>query len=104
MNDGSYFWVWYDAFDPFEFFGRRSENKIDKIVAGSAWIIPWDVRVIGDFEQVWSAQGKMEVDRLNAANPISSKNDPGYKFAEDDFFQAIDIEYGAGKFPETDIS
>lgn len=99
MNEGDYFWVWYDVFEPaIPFFGN---NNISKIVSGSVWMLPLENALLDPdadpFATSWNSQGKEEIDRLNTVNPISP-NKPGYKFAEDGFFQSVRPEYGSSEF------
>jgi len=98
MNNGDYFWLFYDIFEPVLTF--RGNENITKLVSGSAWLLPISSAFLGaeadPFDRSWRSQGKQEVDRLNAFNPIQPSQ-PGYKFAEDDFFQEVPYEYGSGQ-------
>jgi hypothetical protein len=98
MNQGDYFWVW---FDNFELTDELMKNKnVTKLVAGSAWLVPLSGALLAPetdpFATTWSSQGKEAVDRLNAANPINP-GEVGYIFADDDWFQTAKIEFGSGK-------
>lgn len=97
MNEGNYFWVWYDVFEPTLLsFGN---TNITKMVSGSVWMLPLPLSILNPddpFTLAWGSQGKEEVDRLNANNPIFPGN-PGYRFATDGFFQSVGQEYGSGE-------
>jgi hypothetical protein len=98
MNQGDYLWVWNGMFEPSV---AHSENSnITKLLAGSALLMPFSdafLRPESDsFAMAWCTQGKDAVDRLNAANPINP-GEVGYVYAEDDWFQTVELEWGSGK-------
>lgn len=97
MNQGDYFWIWFGSFDPGHVFNETS--SIRNILEGSSLIIPYSMSYLNDsspFTTAYKSQGKAEVDRLNAVNPISP-DDVGYVFAQDDWFEDVSIEYLSGK-------
>jgi hypothetical protein len=106
MNNGDYFYVFWDVFD-FSFTTRFPDNKnITKLVKGAAFILPMgpeaaevtrqDVAVQQPFQTAWKEQGAAQVERLNQMNPIQPDG-VGYRFAGESFFQTVRPEYGSGK-------
>ena len=99
MNQGDYFWVWYDNFELTD--EQMKNSNITKLVSGSAWIVPASGAIMDPdkdpFAMAWRSQGKEAVNRLNAANPINP-GETGYIYADDDWFQTAKIELGSGKF------
>jgi hypothetical protein len=97
MNQGDYFWVWFDNFELTDELMKNS--NVTKLVAGSAWLVPLSGAILAPktdpFAMAWYSQGKEAVDRLNAANPIIP-GEVGYIFANDDWFQKSKIEIGSG--------
>jgi Receptor family ligand binding region len=102
MNQGDYFWVWYDNFELTDELMKNS--NVTKLVAGSAWLVPLSGAVLAPetdpFAMAWYSQGKEAVDRLNAFNPINP-GEVGYVYADDDWFQTAKLEIGSG---ESEIS
>ena len=99
MNNGDYFFVHFDEFEPTIAFNGNA--NMSKFTIGSAWIMPppWAYVDKEDmFPKVWNDQGSDIVDSLNSLNPIP-EGSPGYIFAEPDYFQSIGAEYGSGKNP-----
>jgi len=97
MNNGDYMWAW---FDEFPVFNSENENHT-KLLDGSLWIVPVTGSELDPefdpFWRAWAAQGSEEVVRLNSINPIN-EGDPGYRFAEDGFFQNVPPEYGSSEW------
>jgi hypothetical protein len=102
MNQGDYFWVWYDNFELTD--EQMKNSNVTKLVAGSAWLIPLSGAILAPetdpFAMAWYSQGKEAVDRLNAINPINP-GEVGYIYADYDWFQTAKIEIGSG---ESEIS
>lgn len=99
MNQGDHLWIWHGVFESNL---AHSENaNMTKLLSGSALLMPYSDAFLNPetdpFAKAWYSQGKEAVDRLNTANPIES-GDIGYVFAEDDWFQTVDLEWGSGKF------
>jgi CheY-like chemotaxis protein len=106
MNQGEYFYVFQDLFAP-QLFHNSKKNKnnttvnsnITKLLAGAGTVFPlanamlYPQQLDDPFYLAWTSQGKEQVDRANAANPIAP-GESGYYMAEDDFFQAVPMEYG----------
>jgi hypothetical protein len=99
MNKGDHFWVWFGNFELSEELLKNS--NVTKLVNGSAWLLPLSNAVLDPagtwdpFAMAWKTQGKEAVDRLNAANPIKP-GEAGFFFADDDWFQINEIEFGSG--------
>jgi hypothetical protein len=104
MSNGDYFWSWFGSIDP-ALLQTQSEN-VTKLLAGSAWLAPLESNLFKNennpdnitadpFMKAWKAQDAAAVDRLNQANPLE-EGQPGYFFAEADYFQTHEPEYGAG--------
>jgi len=98
MNEGEYFWVWHGLFEPA--LAHSKNSNMTKLLAGSAVLMAFSEAFLqpqkDPFAMAWSSQGKEAVDRLNAANPIEP-GEVGYIFAEDDWFQTVELEWGSGK-------
>ena len=98
MNNGDHFYTWFGFFQPSSAF--TDNTNITKLLSGSAWLLPLSEAFLypetDPFARAWHGQGKENVDRLNAANPISP-GEVGYVLAEDNFFRSVGIEYGSGK-------
>lgn len=98
MNGGEYLWIWYDMFEPG--LAHSENSNITKLIAGSALLMPLSAAFLqpetDPFAKAWKSQGKEDVDRLNAANPINA-GQVGYIFADDDWFQTVDLEWGSGR-------
>jgi len=94
MNNGDYFWLWFDIFELS--FLESEDAMIRSLLKGSAYVLPLESvqAYSGPFQESWSSQESDFVDSVNAANPIRS-GEPGYVFAEADFFQTVLPEYGA---------
>lgn len=98
MNEGEYFWVFFSIFDASKIYS--DEPNLLKLLSGSALVLPFSNAYLNEshpFRSAWGSQGKTEIDRLNAANPINP-DEVGYIFASDDWFNTTDMEYGSGKF------
>lgn len=99
MNQGDYLWVWDGMFEPS--LAHSKNSNITKLLAGSALLMPYSNAFLDPendpFAKAYHSQGKDAVDRLNADNPIAP-GEPGYIFAEDDWFQSAMLEWGAGTF------
>jgi hypothetical protein len=97
MNQGDYFWVWFDNFELTD--EQMKNSNVTKLVAGSAWLVPLSGAMLAPetdpFAMTWNSQGEEAVNRLNAANPINP-GEVGYIFADDDWFQTSKIEIGSG--------
>jgi Receptor family ligand binding region len=100
MNSGDYFYVFQDLYAP-QLLNNSKNNmnaNISKLLAGSGTVFPLTNAMLypktDPFYLAWTSQGKQQVDRANAANPIAP-GEPGYYFAEDDFFQTVPLEFGA---------
>ena len=96
MNQGDYFYVFYDVMEPSYVF--EVENKImQKLLYGAAWIIPLSEDIIYDnpFFLSWFEQGPDTVDDLNSLNPMEP-GEEGYVFAPSDFYNLTYPEYGSG--------
>lgn len=90
MNTGDYFWVWLGDFSEAHLY---SDNRnITKLIHGSAWLLAIESMYLKGAADPFGAalinQGPDFVQRLNAANPIRP-GDPGYYFAQPDFFAKI---------------
>ncbi|KAL7580733.1 hypothetical protein ACA910_001017 [Epithemia clementina (nom. ined.)] len=95
MNRGDYFYVFYDVMEPSHVFEVENKN-IQKLLFGAAWILPLSEDIIMDnmFWKSWTEQGQDSVDVLNALNPMKP-GEEGYVFANSDFFQIAEPEYGS---------
>lgn len=102
MNNGEYFWLWFGLFEPVHLFSN--DTNITKLIAGSAWMLPQEryfnelLSIDADpdpFYAAWTSLGPEFVNQTNAANPIP-EGEPGYVYAEPDFFQTFKPEWGAG--------
>mmetsp|Transcript_15998 Transcript_15998/g.33071 ORF Transcript_15998/g.33071 Transcript_15998/m.33071 type:complete len:760 (-) Transcript_15998:1068-3347(-) len=96
MNNGDYFYVWMDWLSNTTSWTINS--NMTKLMDGSAFITPYpdySLRSLTTsqnyipFEASWRQQGKDMVDKLNEVNPILP-GEPGYVYAEDDFFLEVD--------------
>jgi hypothetical protein len=100
MNNGDYFWVWFDNFELSEELLKNS--NVTKLINGSAWLLPLSPALLDPegksdpFARAWRTQGKEAVNRLNAFNPIKP-GETGFFFANDDWFQINTIEFGSGE-------
>lgn len=98
MNKGEYLWIWNEMFEPSLTHGNNT--NMTKLLAGSALLMPYSESFLDPetdpFARAWYSQGEDAVDRLNAANPIAP-GEPGYIFAENDWFQTVQLEWGSGK-------
>ena len=91
MNNGDYFWLFYDNLD-LHFLGMQYLNaNISKLVQGSAFLVPFAEN--DAFQSAWKTRNDTE--RLNALNPISPAEN-GYRCADPDFFQRVEILFGSG--------
>lgn len=98
MNEGEYFWIFFSIFDASKVYS--DDPNLLKLLSASALILPFSYAYLNEshpFTSAWFSQGKTEVDRLNAANPINP-DEVGYIFASDDWFNTTEVEYGSGKF------
>jgi len=98
MNNGDYFFVFHDRFDPNQYFDGANQNLTD-FVKGSAWIVTvpeFHLDYTLPFGASWLSQGKDTVDTLNEVIPVEEESSPGFIFTNDDFFQTTEAEYGAG--------
>jgi hypothetical protein len=96
LTNGEYFFIWFGDFDPF-FGSAREGSAIREFLKGSIFMTPFEGHHLGwqdPFYVAWKSQGKPEVDRLNGINPILP-GEPGYFFAEDDYFTKADPEWGS---------
>lgn len=94
MNKGSYFWVFYSEVDVYV-----DNENVRKLFRGAAWPGPVERRVLDSendpFMLEWRNQSQAQIDRLNAANPIS-EGEPGYVFASPNYTTVTDPDYGVG--------
>ena len=97
MNNGNYFYVWYDMIAIFP--NWDANVNVSKLAAGSAWTFPLENHLLDEdtFLSSWTQQGSDLVDRVNVANPIEP-GQIGYQFADPDYFQTFPPEIGAGEF------
>jgi hypothetical protein len=92
MNNGEYVWIFFGTpVEPMVSKKQLQENElILKLLRGAAVIDYVDgFSVDGDqdpFLRSWRRQNSTMVSLLNKMNPIKA-GDPGYHFAEDDYFQ-----------------
>jgi hypothetical protein len=94
LTNGEYLFIWFGDFDPF--YGSQN-STIREFLKGSIFMTPFVGHHLGwsdPFYVAWKRQGKMEVDRLNDANPILP-GEPGYFFTEDNYFTKADPEWGS---------
>jgi hypothetical protein len=96
LSNGDYLWMWFGEFDPV--YWESDDESIRKLLAGSIWPLPLESHLIDDndkFLLAYQSQDALAVNRLNAANPIAP-GATGYRFAEADFFEKFNPDYGSG--------
>ncbi|KAL3919197.1 MAG: hypothetical protein SGILL_003875, partial [Bacillariaceae sp.] len=100
MNKGDYVWVFFGSnILPLVDKDTVLENElIVKLMQGAAlvdYLDPFYVDGLRDpFLRSWVTQGNDTVDQLNDMNPLE-EGDPGYFFAEDDYFRTFSPSQGS---------
>mmetsp|Transcript_37639 Transcript_37639/g.78097 ORF Transcript_37639/g.78097 Transcript_37639/m.78097 type:complete len:866 (-) Transcript_37639:1504-4101(-) len=101
MNSGDHFFMLYDPVSEDEL---TLSTNVSKLLEGACYVLPLsrDMTASAPFDDAvlksWGQQDKNFPRKLNELNPIN-ENEPGFMFAQDDFFQNITIqewpEYGS---------
>ena len=101
MNQGDYVFAWMDELPLDVLYKFATNPNVTRLMNGSLWAVPVTGTELepetDPFYQAWASQGAEEVERLNAVNPIA-EGAPGYRKANQSFFQDVPPEYGSSKF------
>ena len=101
LTNGNYLWIWFGDYDPLF---DLDDPVIREFLQGSIFITPFEGYHLENgftgesqdlFRKAWKSQTKSQVDRLNQVLPIL-EDQPGYFFAEDDYFATKEPEFGSG--------
>jgi hypothetical protein len=99
MNSGTYFWVFCTGIPPGTVSWAKHNKNITKLLRGAAVIDYADGFSIDKeadrFLQSWRTQNATMIDTLRAHNPIPVGM-PGHYAPNQDYFQAVDPDPGAG--------
>jgi hypothetical protein len=92
-----YFWVLSGHVDPKLLF--TNNTNVTGLLKGAAWLSPVELHYTepdtNKFLQAWRSANETLVHEVNEANPMK-EGQPGYFFANQDFYQTYLPEYGDG--------